>query len=91
MESADPINPNEEDENTYTTVQIEPNHLTSTIPNISIKVDTLANFSANYRNLIDGELIWISDKNSLYIYINGNFVSISNGSGGDVPTPEDMT
>lgn len=90
MAIAEPINPNGED--TPTTVdEIEPDHLTSTIPNISIKVDTLANFSANYRNLIDGELIWISDKKSLYIYINGSFVSISNGSGGDVPTPDDMT
>ena len=33
----------------------------------------------------------MTDKNSLYIYINGKFVSISNGTGGDVPTPDDMT
>lgn len=90
MASADPINPNQDDEE-EAVVQIEPDHLKYTIPNISVKTDTMANFSANYRNLIDGELIWMTDKNSLYIYINGKFVSISNGTGGDVPTPDDMT
>lgn len=90
MASADPINPNQ-DEEEEEVVQIEPNHLNYTIPNISIKTDTMANFSSNYRNLIDGELIWMTDKNSLYIYINGKFVSISNGTGGDIPTPDDMT
>lgn len=91
MASADPINPNQDDEEGEEVVQIEPDHLKYTIPNISVKTDTMANFSSNYRNLIDGELIWMTDKNSLYIYINGKFVSISNGTGGDVPTPDDMT
>ena len=92
MSSATPINPNQsEDEDEEEILQIEPDHIKYTIPNISVKTDTMANFSQNYRNLIDGELIWMTDKNSLYIYINGKFVSISNGTGGDVPTPDDMT
>ena len=66
MSSATPINPNQsEDEEEI--LQIEPDHLKYTIPNISIKTDTMANFSQNYRNLIDGELIWMTDKNSFYI------------------------
>jgi hypothetical protein len=89
MSSATPINPNPDSEDEEETTEIEPTHLTYTVPNISVKVDTLENFSKNYRNLLNGELIWISDKQSLYIYINGKFVAISNGS--DVPTPEDMT
>lgn len=91
MSSATPINPNQSEDEEEEVLQIEPDHLKYTIPNISVKTDTMANFSQNYRNLIDGELIWMTDKNSLYIYINGKFVSISNGTGGDVPTPDDMT
>ena len=69
MASANPINPNPEaDEEVIE--QSEPEHLTYTIPNFSIKVDTLENFKKNSRNLVSGELIWISDQNSLYIYIN---------------------
>ena len=81
MSAAAPINPNQEEtEDEGTTVQIEPNHLLYTIPNLSIKMDTLANFAANYRNLVSGELIWILDKSSLYIYVDGKFIPISNGS-----------
>ena len=88
MSSATPINPNEEDEPSE---QIEPSHLKYTVPNISVKVDTSENFGKNKRNLIDGELIWITDKTSLYIYINGKFVPVSSGSGGNIPTTDDMT
>lgn len=93
MSAAAPINPNQEEtEDEGTTVQIEPNHLLYTIPNLSIKMDTLANFAANYRNLVSGELIWILDKSSLYIYVDGKFIPISNGSTPDIPiTDDDMT
>ena len=90
--AAPPINPNQKEEEEPSSVQIEPDHLLYTIPNISIKIDTLANFSANYRNLVSGELIWISDKNSLYIYVDGKFIPISNSSTPDIPiTDDDMT
>lgn len=103
MASAAPINPNKDtdsdsgntdgggtDSSGTAEVQIEPDHLKYTIPNISIKVDTASNFAANKRNLIDGELIWIKDKQSLYIYINGKFIAIASGGGGDIPvTPDD--
>lgn len=103
MASAAPINPNKDtnsdsdntdgggtDSGGTAEVQIEPDHLKYTIPNISIKVDTASNFAANKRNLIDGELIWIKDKQSLYIYINGKFIAIASGGGGDIPvTPDD--
>lgn len=89
MATAVPINPKGDNLDNKEESQAEPAHLKYTIPNISIKTDTLANFGANYRNLVDGELIWITDKSSLYIYINGKFVSISNGTGGDEPIPDD--
>lgn len=94
MSAATPINPNQdqEEEEESLSTQIEPNHLLYTVPNLSIKIDTLANFAANYRNLVSGELIWISDKNSLYIYVDGKFIPISNGSTPDVPIiDDDMT
>ena len=84
-----PINPN-----TGEIEPIEPNktELLYTVPNISVKYDTIENFGKNKRNLIDGELIWITDKNSLYIYLNNSFIPISNGGSGGVVTPEnDMT
>ncbi len=89
MSSASPINPNPEDEDEEESQEIEPTHLEYTLPNISIKRDTLENFSSNYRNLLDGELIWVTDKSSLYIYINGKFVSISNGKSDDDINPDD--
>lgn len=85
--SAIPINPNTgEEEEEF----IEPESLPNTVPNISIKCDTLVNFGQNRRNLIDGELIWITDKNSLYIYYSNKFIPISNSSGGITPE-DDMT
>lgn len=87
MNLADPVNPNGGESE-----PIEPDtkSLQYTVPNISVKYDTLDNFKQNYRNLIDGELIWITDKGSLYIYINNKFIPISNGDGGEIPE-EDMT
>lgn len=45
----------------------------------------------NKQNLIDGELVWITDKQSLYIYLEGSFKPISNGSGGQVTDDDNMT
>lgn len=67
----------------------KPNKLGSTVPHISIKMDTLANFSKNSRNLINGELIWVQDAASLYIYLNGRFVAISNSTPQDIPENTD--
>ena len=67
---------------------IEPIKLKGTVPNISIKCDTQANFALNKNNLIDGELIWLTDKNSLCIYLDGKFKAISNSS---IPEQEEMT
>lgn len=92
--SAVPINPNTgEEEEEF----IKPEGLPSTVPNLSIKCDILENFSKNKRNLIDGELIWIIDKNSLYIYYANRFIPISNTSGGgngdneEIIPEDDMT
>lgn len=87
MAAAVPINPNGEDEPSEQ--DFEPNKLGYTVPNISVKYDTLANFQSNKKNLIDGELIWITDKNQLYIYLQGKFTPISNGSSSTID--DDMT
>lgn len=65
----------------------------ATVPNISIKVDTSENFRKNYRNLLNGELIWVTDKNSLYIYIDGKFKPTILGSKSDelIPDTNNMT
>jgi hypothetical protein len=85
--SAVPINPTTgEVEEEY----IEPEGLLNTVPNISVKCDTLENFSKNRRNLIDGELIWVINKNSLYIYYSNKFIPISNNLIGELPE-DDMT
>ena len=65
--------------------------LKHTVPNISIKVDTAQNFKTNYQNLIDGELIWITDQGkdkegSLFIYIGGKFKQVSTTGGSGVVT-----
>ena len=67
----------------------KPLPLKNTVPHISIKMDTLANFSRNSKNLINGELIWVQDAASLYIYLNGGFVAISNSSPQDIPENTD--
>lgn len=90
MDSADPINPNGEEsadgEESVDEATTEPEHLTHTLPNISVKMDTLVNFGKNFNNLIDGEPVWVLDQNRLYIYINGVLVPVSDGSGGSTPT-----
>lgn len=77
--------------------EIEPNKSDAlqTVPNISIKMDTMENFTNNVNNLIDGELIWVTTTidptneastiavNQLYVYYKGSFFPAGNGSSGD--------
>lgn len=62
-----------------------------TIPNISIKMDTSANFTSNKNNLIDGEPIFITDLLSFAIYYKGSFIINSGNNSGniDMSTPVD--
>lgn len=69
---------------------VEPSKLTGTVPNISIKCDTKDNFQTNKNNLIDGELIWIVDMNSLYIYLNNKFTAITTTTSGGGLTVDDI-
>lgn len=76
---------------------IKPPELLATIPNLSIKHDTIDNFRKNYQNLINGELIWIRTGENinigdpgLYMYAANKlyvgFISLASstgGSGGD--------
>lgn len=84
MNSADPINPNGDDEEGDDPIAIEPDssEIQHTVPNISVKQDTAANFQANYRNILDGELVFCTDQLKLYIYYNGAFLPVGSGSGG---------
>lgn len=84
MNSADPINPNGDDEEGDDPTAIEPDgsEIQHTVPNISVKQDTAANFQANYRNILDGELVFCTDQLKLYIYYNGAFLPVGSGSGG---------
>ena len=75
---------------------IKPSELLATVPNFSIKHDTIENFKKNYQNLINGELIWIRNGENinvgdpgLYMYAANKlyvgFISLassSDGSGG---------
>lgn len=94
MNSAEPIDPNEDEEGEDDgTIEPDKKALLYTVPNISIKIDTLENFRNNVRNLIDGELIWITDRNSLYFYNGGSFIPISGSGegGGSIPGGDDMS
>ena len=72
---------------------IKPSELLATVPNFSIKHDTIENFKKNYQNLINGELIWIRNGENinvgdpgLYMYAANKlyvgFISLASGSGG---------
>lgn len=90
------VDPNTNKSSTVTepdgSITLSPNTYTPfswTVPNFSIKKDTAENFRKNYRNLIDGELIWITDVGSLYIYIDGVFKrAATDTSGGSNINPD---
>lgn len=71
---------------------VKPSELLATVPNFSIKHDTIENFKKNYQNLINGELIWIRNGENinvgdpgLYMYAANKlyvgFISLASGSG----------
>lgn len=55
----------------------KPDKLLYTVPNLSIKLDTIDNFNNNLNNLIDGELCFATDLLKLFIYYQGELISIS--------------
>nr|DAS39672.1 MAG TPA: hypothetical protein [Caudoviricetes sp.] len=62
--------------------------LEPTVNHISIKMDTVANFNKNRQNLIDGEILFYTDKKRLVLYKDGKFHLVgttennTGGSGG---------
>ena len=62
--------------------QVIPEELGATVPNISVKCDTAANFMENYQNLISGELLWATDQQKLFMYYDGVFIPVGSGGGG---------
>lgn len=100
IDSATPIDPNSVDvieesdsaENTNPDPAIEPSTegYEVTTHGISIKMDTSENFLRYYQNLIDGELLWVTNQNKLFIYYQGNFVSVGGTSGGGSVTIDEI-
>ena len=84
----------DEDEETYDEGTLKPPAILATVPNLSIKHDTIDNFRKNYQNLINGELIWIRNGENintgdpgLYMYAANKlfvgFISLASESGSD--------
>lgn len=77
IESAEPITPDilkedssDENEGSQEPKLIEPEILKSTLPALSIRMDTNENLikEDNMKNYVSGELIWVTDRQRLYIY-----------------------
>lgn len=89
MNAADPIDPNRTPNETPDNgtdeggEAIEPNTegFEPTVPAISIKMDTSERFVQNIQNLVDGELLWVTNQRKLFLFLGGEFIQI-NGAGG---------
>lgn len=88
MNTATPLKPTEikDDPKVEDDGSIKPNKygIEPTVNHISIKMDTASNFSRNRQNLIDGELLYYTDRKKIALYKDGKFVivsSIDSGSG----------
>lgn len=67
-----------------TTQEIKPEtDIEPTVRHISIKMGTWEQLSANLLNFVPGELMWCTDRNRLYIYVNGALIVIAGNSGGE--------
>lgn len=92
MRTADPIRPTEiTEEHNVNTDPTQPNTtgVEPTVNHISIKMDTAVNFSKNRQNLIDGELLYYTDRKKVVLYKDGKFNVVgseqsSGGSGGGI-------
>nr|DAJ78094.1 MAG TPA: hypothetical protein [Caudoviricetes sp.] len=92
MRTADPIRPTEiTEEHNVNTDPTQPNTtgIEPTVNHISIKMDTAVNFSKNRQNLIDGELLYYTDRKKVVLYKDGKFNVVgseqsSGGSGGGI-------
>lgn len=58
---------------------LTPGNTPYTVSNISIKCDTYANLNANKRNLINGEPVYATDTQTLYILYNNILLSLVGG------------
>lgn len=54
-----------------------------TVNHNCVKMDTAANFSKNRQNLVDGEMLFYTDKHRFAIYAEGLFWVVSNSGGGN--------
>lgn len=104
MASATPEDPNPSDEDiptvkledeTTTTDEDKPDTsiASNTVTCICAKMDTASNFTINKQDLIDGELIFYTDRLKFAVYYGGKFYSSGSGdsgSGGDGISVDDL-
>lgn len=79
---------NEDTEFPEYAVETEP-----TVNHISIKMGTWRDIQTSKKFFINGELVWCTDKSTMYIYVNGEFkrVASSSSSPDDEPIIDDET
>lgn len=51
-----------------------------TVNHISVKMGTWSEIQAARRFFINGEMVWCTNRNTMYIYVNGNFKALASGS-----------
>ena len=54
------------------------NKVSYTVQNIAVKTDVLANFQNNRSKLVDGEPVFATDQQTLYIFYNNNLIPVTN-------------
>ena len=88
MSTAQPIKPEDypdtQDDPSIEEVGIEPNKdgIEPTVNHISVKMDTAINFAKNKQNLIDGEILFYTDRKKIALYKDGIFNLIGSTAGG---------
>lgn len=95
MASATPEEPKKEENNITSTLSTEENpegendedkpdtsFATNTVTCICAKMDTASNFTINKQDLIDGELIFYTDRLKFAVYYGGKFYTSGSGDGG---------
>ena len=91
MATATPENPNEEEQIQSLEVKEEEDDsadkpdssdIKQTVKHITPKLDTAANFAKNKQNLIDGDILFYTDKFKFAVYYGGKFYTASSGTGG---------
>lgn len=52
-----------------------------TVNHFAVKMGTWTEITAARKFFINGEMVWCTNRNTMYIYVNGNFKALASGSG----------